>query len=205
MCMLWLFYTREWASSETIACLRHVCDARSIAQKLQRLQASRPIVEWKVECYHTVRSGGPSPAQKRTKRVVTHRAKKQYAYDECSDISLRVEDLRLEEHPLVTLRIEKGFGFGDAETQRHFEREKSEFKKKNNTDRHQTFTESMRLSEAFDVHQLVEAPGGRSFFIEHRWAVLFSCLLCSPCYREWIKKKIVPRVYRVEKRIYKTV
>ena len=135
-CIIYFMYFTEWRKSESIQCLQHIRDVPFITEQLKRLRNAQPTIDWKIECYHTVSTGGASPATKRTKRVVTHRATKRYEYDECQDRSVRVEELGLEQHSLITLRITKGWDFGNELTETHFNEMKREFESSNKKDKH---------------------------------------------------------------------
>ena len=200
-CMFYACYTFEWLGSETFQCLKHVRNAEYVMNKINRLQRRKPNILWNIECYHVVKSGGPSPATRKTKRVVTHRAKKTYEYASWKDVSAGIGSL--EQFALVQLKLSTSFTCGNGDTMKDFEAAKRKFKKDNDKDKRQTFSERMDLREEYDAYMLVETgPGGKSKWVDSWIYAMFSCFLCSACYREWLMKRTVSKQYTVQKEIY---
>eukprot|EP01084_Bolivina_argentea_P284565 487749_1 len=200
----WVFYTAEWTKSSTFECLKHLFDAEYVVNKIKQLQQCTPNILWNIECYHIVTSRGPSPAQRRNKKVVTHRVSMKYEFDSWKDVSAEIGNL--ENYPLITLKLLSKFNCGNDYSLNNYNNTKKLFKTENDKDKKQTFKEQMILNEKYDTFMLVETqPGGRSQWINSICFAVFSCLLCSVCYRHWLKKQTTPKEYILQKEIYTTV
>eukprot|EP01083_Nonionella_stella_P116474 346107_1 len=205
MCVAWCLYTFEWAqwmllNSDQLkqpADLM-IYDKAMVCEEVKRLIQETPIIKWRVRCYHTKK-------QNEIDRVETLRKDTIYSFTSWNDISSAFPSERLDGSALMKLTIHKTFSFVNETIKDDYYHRAEVFRVDNdNEDEDQCFEQWIELqgwlghkftSEAYKQRSaqiLVKSDTNDNMYsrISKLWFTLFSCLMCSACYRVYCARKM---------------
>ena len=162
-----------------------------------------------VECYHyethyrtqhyTDSNGNRRTRRvKETRRVVTHRATDYIRYGAWMDNSTSVRGLG--QFRVVKIDLEKDYEYHDAETYASFNYQRVHFRRSNDFDRYQSYSETYSVS-GFTGFALCCRRGERPCFLNLGYYFLSTCLMLSHPYRLWLEKLSVKTDIQILKRV----
>ena len=195
----YVFYICEvFCCSSSWRYLQNMHGSETATQFIEKIQSHAPRIWWKVECYH-YRHYKDSKGNSKRKKVVTHRAEQNYAFNSWKDVS--AEFTGLGEWNLTKLKNYKTFSFANQQTENDYNYKVQQFRANNDRDRYQDFRFGVAIQD-FEKFVLVEAhPGARSGFISLNWYLCSSFLLCTTCYRMYFSSVCGRKQYVFDKQI----
>ena len=199
----WIIYTIEWYFlSSTSSYLEHIESKHDVIKMVNNLTSSEPEILWILQCYHYEKGGhdGNQQIKKITKKI-----QQKYKYNQCRDRSIK---LLINKYRLTKLTMFKTFEFADNETRKDYDEKFNKFCEENKSDNYQHVDIIMKLN-GFKPRVLVDNIGinnndnldKQSKFWNVKWFNIFSCLLCSPCYRTQFNSKTGYKSYIIQKEI----
>eukprot|EP01083_Nonionella_stella_P139572 425994_1 len=185
----WFSNSRKYLSQSMIK--------ESAYQYVERIRNTAPDIWWKVECYHmepvyeAIRDGyGNEIGRRKVKeqRVTTWNARQSYKYGSWSDVSKQLTGL--EQYKLTKLTFSKDYCFANNAASKRFYRARDTFKRNNDQDTFQDFTEGMDVN-GYNSKLLAEVQDGSTpCFLNLFWFWIASVCLLSPIYRMWFSSVV---------------
>ncbi|XP_046382279.1 transmembrane protein 151A-like [Ischnura elegans] len=158
MAMLYLVYLVEcWHCTARLRLETPKVDIAAVTERVRRLREARPLVWWKVVCYHYVRrkrqvtryrhGDAYAATQVYYERVNSHAAGGCFVFAYCGvrDASRPLGGLA--RHPVTRVRFSKGFAFANAEAAAEFEEQRARFFAE-----HERYDDYMEMREGLDLH-----------------------------------------------------
>ena len=206
----WFLYTCEWLSSNSLRYLRNMQTAEAAAVHVLSQRQQRPIITWRVQCYHyetetyevtdTDAEGNTTTrTETRQVRVDTHSAQCNYKYSSCTDVSSTPPSF--DTHMVTKITFKKCYSFDSPQSRMKFLSDQRLWRGLHDRDDHQDFCEHMSIP-GFVPKMLGElAPELRPRCLSPGWFVCASCTLCSPLWRWWFGSIAVNTEYVVHKQL----
>eukprot|EP01083_Nonionella_stella_P097476 273993_1 len=201
--VIWVVYSLEWISQMVSNSWKPpdavgdgaMYDIERISKEVGALIGVKPSIKWNVKCYHpntetdqSGRSGG---------RVETLEKSKEYGYTTVKDVSPEFPQSILSESAFTTLTIYKTFQFDNPLTKNDYYHRAELFRgDHDNEDEFQYFGHWMELPKWMGdakrtANVVVQRDKEQSVgFVSKGYLALFSCLMCSACYRAYARKRV---------------
>ena len=161
--------------------LRNVCGENEVKDIVQQLRLQRPQLRFNAECYHYEDKG--SGDAKHTVKVVTHRARQEYAFTEWEDTTADVEGL--DAVNMTKFHLEKKLEFSTPAARSRYVTSYQEFCNQHRMDAHQDFNNIFGL-EGFKERLLCVSNDCRSpWMATHAAYVASTMMLMNAPYRAW--------------------
>ncbi|XP_071441621.1 transmembrane protein 151A-like [Hetaerina americana] len=158
MAMLYLVYLVEcWHCTARLRLETPKVDVAAVTERVRRLREARPLVWWKVVCYHYVRrkrqvtryrhGDAYAATQVYYERVNSHAAGGCFVFAYCGVRDASRPLGGLSRHPVTRVRFSKGFAFANAEAAAEFEEQRARFFAE-----HERYDDYMEMREGLDLH-----------------------------------------------------
>eukprot|EP01084_Bolivina_argentea_P261463 441857_1 len=172
--------------------LNHILQNEGAEQFVERIKTQPAEIWWRVACYHfetrrksrqVTDSNGNTRTEWETyqEKVYTWRAKDQYRYNICIDVSGQL--LGLNEYNLTKLKLRKTYGFVDSNSQQQYILQRRTFRMMNWRDMHQEFYEEFTIPGYVDRILAESEPGIKPGWMSVGFYWLCSIMFFSPCFR----------------------
>ena len=206
----YILYMIEYCCSSTRKYLSNIHDSETVNELMINARNTAPIITWNVQCYHyetrtywvtVTDSDGRSRQEMRTETVRrnTHYASTQFDYKNWRDISQPwITDTR---HQLCKITCDKSYCFANIETERYYHQRKQQFKRLNDRDVYQDFSESLKIPGMKKKILAETNPGGSPCCVNSGCFHFLSFFLCTWCYRCWFSSIVTKRKYLFVKQV----
>ena len=192
---------------------KYLCNKSSdlgMYYKMGRLFQTPPDIIFYCECYHyethtysTTDSEGNTQTYTRTEKVVTYKETYQVPYYSARDVSglfyLNCDKADAEKKYYIKLELKEEINFADAISLYDYEREKSEFWRRNRfRDIHFYFKES-RVIPGLKYHNLVKLKTNEPCMINFFWFFVFTMFTFGEFYKLYFESVCIFQRFKVRK------
>ena len=197
-------------SSPTCSYLMNKQVDQGMYEKMGRLFATPPVINFYAECYHyethtytTTNSEGKTETHTETRKVVTHTDSYNMPYYSTKDVSglflLRMDIAQAKQKAFIKLHLQKEINFADAISYSDYLTQKDLFWRRNRFyDVYMDFSET-RYIPGMDKHNLVKIGNEDPCSVKIGWYILAVLFTFGQFYKWWVDSYCVFQNFKIRK------